>query len=128
MFSLADLRGGIGFGVDEASWVTAAYNIAEVAVVPLTPWLAAIISPRRAMRAGHRLLTLAGGVRAVGRPSFPVLVALRFLQGMGGGALIPLLLAQRAALHAAAPARLRLRGVWLSHRRTPLFAEGWRAC
>ena len=91
-FSLADLRGGVGIGVDEASWVSTAYNIAEVAVVPLTPWLAAIISPRRGIAAAAALLTLAGAFVPSEAANYPVLVALRFLQGMGGGALIPLLL------------------------------------
>ena len=91
-FSLADLRGGAGFGVDEASWVSQAYNIAEVVVVPITPWLAGIVSPRRAIAAAAALLTLAGAFVPLSVSHYPLLVALRFLQGLGGGALIPLLL------------------------------------
>ncbi len=91
-FSLADLRGGIGYGVDESSWVSLAYDIAEVAVVPMTPWLASIISPRRAIAAAAALLTVAGGFVPSAAPHLTWLVGLRFLQGMGGGALIPLLL------------------------------------
>ncbi len=91
-FSLADLRGGVGYGVDESSWVSLAYNIAEVAVVPMTPWLASIISPRRAIAAAAVLLTVAGGFVPSAAPNLPWLVGLRFVQGMGGGALIPLLL------------------------------------
>ncbi len=91
-FSLADLRGGTGLGVDEAAWVSEAYNVAEVMVVPLTPWLAAIVSPRRAIAAAAALLTLAGAFVPFSVQVYPLLVALRFLQGLGGGALIPLLL------------------------------------
>lgn len=91
-FSLADLRGGVGLGVDEASWVSTAYNIAEVVVVPMTPWLSSIVSPRRAIAAAAALLTLAGAFVPREAADFPVLVLLRFLQGLGGGALIPLLL------------------------------------
>lgn len=91
-FSLADLRGGVGYGVDEASWVSLAYNVAEVAVVPMTPWLSSIISPRRAIASAAVLLTVAGGFVPSAAPNLPWLVGLRFLQGMGGGALIPLLL------------------------------------
>ena len=91
-FSLADLRGGVGYGVDESSWVSLAYNIAEVAVVPMTPWLASIVSPRRAIAGAAVLLTVAGGFVPSAAPDLPWLVGLRFLQGMGGGALIPLLL------------------------------------
>ena len=48
-FSLQDLQGGTGLSVDPAAWVSLAYNVAEIAVVPVTPWLASIISPRRAI-------------------------------------------------------------------------------
>ena len=91
-FSLADLRGGTGLGVDEAAWVSAAYNIAEVMIVPATPWLASLISPRRAIAAAAALLTLAGAFVPALAANYPVLLGLRFLQGLGGGALIPLLL------------------------------------
>lgn len=91
-FALADLRGGFGIGIDEASWVGNAYNVAEIAVVPLTPWLASIISPRRAIALAITLLTLAGAA-CPSAPSYTWLVGFRFLQGLGGGALIPLFLA-----------------------------------
>ena len=92
-FSLADLRGGTGLGVDEAAWVSAAYNIAEIAVVPLTPWLASVISQRRAVAISVILLTVAGAlVPLAAQQSYELLVAMRFIQGLGGGALIPLLL------------------------------------
>ena len=92
-FSLADLRGGIGYGVDEAAWVSAAYNIGEIAVVPITPWLAAIVSQRLAVAGFVTLLTVAGAlVPWAAHQDYVLLVAMRFLQGLGGGALIPLLL------------------------------------
>jgi DHA2 family multidrug resistance protein len=92
-FSLADLRGGVGYGVDETAWVSAAYNIAEIAVVPITPWLSNIISARRAVALAVILLTLAGALVPVAQhQGYVWLVAMRFIQGLGGGALIPLLL------------------------------------
>ena len=92
-FSLADLRGGTGIGVDEASWVSAAYNIAEIAVVPFTPWLASVISQRRATAGAIIMLTVFGALCPwAAREGYTWLVCTRFLQGLGGGALIPLLL------------------------------------
>jgi MFS transporter, DHA2 family, multidrug resistance protein len=92
-FSLADLRGGIGYGVDEAAWVSAAYNIAEIAVVPMTPWLAGIISQRRAVAAAITLVSIAGALCPwAANQGYVWLLTMRFLQGLGGGALIPLLL------------------------------------
>ncbi len=90
-FAIADLRGAFGYNIDEASWVTEAYNVAQIGIVPLTPWLSSIISPRRAIAAAVALQTLAS-VAAPVAPNYSALVALRFLQGAGGGALIPLLL------------------------------------
>ena len=92
-FSVADLRGGVGYGPDEASWVSAAYNIAEIAVVPMTPWLASVISPRRALVLFATLLTVAGALCPwAAAQGFTWVVGMRFVQGLGGGALIPLLL------------------------------------
>ncbi len=90
-FALADLTGGFGVGPDEAAWVANAYNVAEIAVVPLAPWLASIVSPRRAIAFSIALLTVASAA-CPGAGDYRGLIALRFLQGLGGGALIPLLL------------------------------------
>ncbi len=122
-FSLADLRGGTGLGVDEASWVSVAYNVAEVAVVPMTAWLSGIISPRRAIAAAVALLTVAGAFVPIAVPHFGFLVAMRFLQGMGGGALIPLLL---LSVLRFAPPHQRVFGLAVYGfvtTATPLFAE-----
>ncbi len=92
-FSLQDLRGGTGYGEDEASWIATAYNVAEIFVVPVTAWLASIVSQRRAAAAAVALLTLAGVLCPwAAKQGYVWLVAMRFLQGLGGGALIPLLL------------------------------------
>ncbi len=90
-FSQADLRGGFGLGLDDGSWVVTAYNVAEIAVVPITAWLASLISPRRAVATALCAQTLAG-LLVPSAPSYTALIALRFIQGLGGGALIPLLL------------------------------------
>ena len=38
--SLADIQGAIGAGVDDGGWISTAYLIAEIVVIPLTGWLA----------------------------------------------------------------------------------------
>ena len=90
-FALADLTGGFGVGPDEASWVANAYNVAEIAVVPIAPWLAGIVSPRRAIAFSIALLMIASAA-CPSAPNYTCLIAFRFAQGLGGGALIPLLL------------------------------------
>ena len=90
-FALVDLRGGVGLGLDDGAWVTEAFNIATVAIVPITPWLAGVVSQRRAIAAAVVMLTLSAVAIPV-QSTYPGLVTFRFLQGAGGGALIPLLL------------------------------------
>ncbi|HBQ31334.1 MAG TPA: hypothetical protein DD739_01215, partial [Ochrobactrum anthropi] len=41
---LADIRGALGVGMDEASWLTTAYVVAEVAAIPSAVWLRSILS------------------------------------------------------------------------------------
>lgn len=90
-FARADLYGGLGIGQDAGSWITVAFNAGSVAVVVLTAWLSSIVSPRRAVAGFLVLLTLAA-VAVPAATTYPALVALAFLHGVGGGALVPLLL------------------------------------
>lgn len=89
--ALPDLRGGFGLGVDTGSWITTAFIAGELAIVPLTPWLAGAVTPRRAFAFAVPLAILAGAA-CPEAPNFASLVGLRFLQGMGDGMIIPLLL------------------------------------
>src|SRR5262245_12965517 len=45
--SLADIQGAIGAGMDDGGWVSTAYLVAEIVVIPLTGWLAQVFSVRR---------------------------------------------------------------------------------
>jgi DHA2 family multidrug resistance protein len=88
---LADLRGAFGLDVVDSGWVLAAYSMGEIAVIPLTPWLAGIFSPRRVVAAATVALTFAG-LLCTTEPGFQALLVLRFVQGLGAGALVPMLL------------------------------------
>jgi MFS transporter, DHA2 family, multidrug resistance protein len=90
-FGVADLRGGVGLDVDLSSWVTTAFSVGSIAIVPATPWLTDIFSLRR-MFVASILLTTASAVALGTVPTYPCIVLLRFLQGLGTGALLPLLL------------------------------------
>ena len=90
-FGVADLRGGVGLDVDLGSWVSTAFSVGSIAIVPATPWLTDIFSPRRTFVASILLTTVSAA--ALGTvPTYPFIVLLRFLQGLGAGALLPLLL------------------------------------
>src|ERR1041385_615433 len=44
--SLKDIQGTLSASVDEISWVSTAYLVAEIIVIPLTGWLSRVFSPR----------------------------------------------------------------------------------
>src|SRR5262250_1813130 len=44
--SLADIQGAIGAGIDEGGWISTAYLITEIIVIPLSAWLAQVFSLR----------------------------------------------------------------------------------
>jgi MFS transporter, DHA2 family, multidrug resistance protein len=44
--SLADIQGAIGAGIDDGGWISTAYLIAEIIVIPLSAWLAQVFSVR----------------------------------------------------------------------------------
>src|ERR1700730_16937068 len=44
---LADLKGALGFGFDDGSWISSAYNIALMFIGPFTVYVGALWGPRR---------------------------------------------------------------------------------
>src|SRR5215813_9784587 len=46
---LADLKGGLGFGFDDGSWISSAYNIALMFIGPFTVYLGALLGARRVL-------------------------------------------------------------------------------
>lgn len=106
---LADIRGALGFGLDDASWLATAYTVGELVATPFATWFAITLSVRRF----HRWMVTICAVIAAVMPlvhDLTLLIALRFLQGMSSGALIPILM--MAALKFLPP-NLRLHGLAL---------------
>jgi hypothetical protein len=44
--SLADIQGAIGTGADEGGWIVTAYLVAEIIIIPMSAWLARMLSLR----------------------------------------------------------------------------------
>ncbi|AST29482.1 MFS transporter [Ralstonia pseudosolanacearum] len=89
--ALADVQGALGFAQDDASWLNTAYAAGELAAMPFATWFAVTFSMRRfhlAMLAGA--LVLSAILPFV--QSLSLLLALRALQGLLSGALIPMLM------------------------------------
>ena len=56
--SLLDIEGGIGTGVDNGAWVSTAYLIGEIVVIPLTDYMSRVFSFRRYVLANAILFPL----------------------------------------------------------------------
>src|SRR5581483_9508902 len=87
--SLADIQGAIGAGIDDGGWVSTAYLIAEIVVIPLTGWLARVFSMRRYLLV-NAVLFLAFSAACAFARSLGEMIVLRACQGFAGGVLIPL--------------------------------------
>lgn len=85
--SLHDMQGNLGATTTEVGWVITAYAIGNVIIVPMTSFLAAQFGRRNYFAASIILFTvcsfLCGNATGIWE-----LVAFRFLQGLGGGALL----------------------------------------
>ncbi len=85
--ALNDMRGTLGATLTEVGWVITAYAIGNVIIVPMTSWLSQQFGRRNYFAASIILFTicsfLCGNATGIWE-----LVAFRFLQGIGGGALL----------------------------------------
>jgi DHA2 family multidrug resistance protein len=87
--SLRDIGGGLSAGADETVWVQTAYLIAEIIIIPLSGWLARVMSTRwlfAASAAGFTAASLLCGVAW----NIQSMIAFRAAQGFLGGSMIPL--------------------------------------
>src|ERR1700709_621745 len=85
--ALPDMRGSLGATLNEVSWVITAYSLANVIIVPMTSWLSQQFGRRNYFATSVVIFTvcsfLCGNATNIWE-----LVAFRFLQGLGGGALL----------------------------------------
>src|SRR5579871_5678739 len=87
--SLRDIGGGLSAGADETAWVQTSYLIAEIIVIPLSGWLARVMSTRWLFcvsAAGFTATSLACGWAW----DIQSMIAFRALQGFLGGSMIPM--------------------------------------
>ncbi|MDN3596629.1 MDR family MFS transporter [Zunongwangia endophytica] len=85
--ALNDMRGSLGATLTDIAWVITAYAIANVIIIPMTSWLSKQFGRRNYFAASIIIFTvtsfLCGNATNIWE-----LVAFRFIQGMGGGALL----------------------------------------
>jgi DHA2 family multidrug resistance protein len=85
--ALNDMKGNLGATLTEVGWVITAYAIANVIIVPMTSWLSQQFGRRNYFAASIIIFTtasfLCGNATGIWE-----LVLFRFIQGLGGGALL----------------------------------------
>ena len=85
--AIPHMMGNLGATLDEISWVSTGYIIANVIVIPMSGWLSSHFGRRRYLTASILLFVVAsffcGAATSLGG-----LVLWRVIQGLGGGALL----------------------------------------
>jgi MFS transporter, DHA2 family, multidrug resistance protein len=85
--ALKDMSGTLGATISEVGWVVTAYAIGNVIIVPLTSWLSQQFGRRNYFAVSIMLFTICSFLCGQST-SINELIIFRFLQGIGGGALL----------------------------------------
>src|SRR5215218_4058060 len=85
--AIPHMMGNLGATIDEISWVSTGYIIANVIVIPMSGWLSAYFGRRRYLT-GSIMLFVVASFMCGAATSLGGLVLWRVIQGLGGGALL----------------------------------------
>ena len=85
--AIPHMMGNLGATLDEISWVSTGYIIANVIVIPLSSWLSGFFGRKRYLT-GSILLFVAASFFCGAATSLGGLIFWRVVQGLGGGALL----------------------------------------
>ncbi len=87
-FGLADIRGALGFGFDEGSWINTVYGVAQMAVTPAAAWMSTVLSTRRVLLWTGTVFALTSVFPPLVH-DYDTIIALQFVRGLAVGAFIP---------------------------------------
>jgi DHA2 family multidrug resistance protein len=87
--SLKDIQAALGATLEEGSWISTSYLVAEIVVIPLTGWLSQVFSTRRYLLV-NAILFVFFSVCCAWAWNLPSMIVFRALQGFTGGILIPM--------------------------------------
>lgn len=85
--ALNDMKGNLGATLNDVSWVIASYAIANVIMIPLTSWLSQQFGRRNYFAVSIVIFTVSSFLCG-NSTNIWELVFFRFIQGLGGGALL----------------------------------------
>src|ERR1700674_3520841 len=89
--ALIDVRGALGIGHDSGTWIESLYVWAEIVGMAVSPWMAVTFTLRR-WTLFAIALCCSSSVPIPFSPNIEAIYALRLLQGLAGGLIIPLLM------------------------------------
>src|SRR6266705_6040207 len=87
--ALPHMQGSLSTSVEETSWVITSYLAANAIVIPATAWLTGVLGRRRLFLICTTVFTVSSFLSGLA-PNLPFLVAMRVLQGLGGGPVVPM--------------------------------------
>ncbi|GKT37698.1 Major facilitator superfamily like protein, partial [Aduncisulcus paluster] len=87
--SMAHMMGSFGASVSSITWVATSYSIAEIIMVTMAGWWSSLLGRRNFYLLSMLLFTL-GSIFCGIATSFEEMIIYRIIQGIGGGALIPI--------------------------------------
>src|SRR5262249_47706683 len=85
--ALPNIQGNLGVDIDQATFIITGYIVANVVIVPLTPWLQSRFGTRNYFATSIAIFTCASAMCGLSG-SLSALVFWRIVQGVGGGGLI----------------------------------------
>jgi MFS transporter, DHA2 family, multidrug resistance protein len=88
---LADLRGALHLGVDEASWINTSFNASMMFIGPFSVYLGGLLGPRRVLLCCACVFTVASAVLPFCH-SLAALIGLLVVAGLAAGTFYPLTL------------------------------------
>lgn len=87
--TLDHIRGTMSAGIDESAWAITSYIISNAIVMPMSDWLSRLFGRKRYLIFSVALFTTSSVLCGLSW-SLNSLIVFRVLQGVGGGALVPL--------------------------------------
>src|SRR6201997_3648946 len=88
---LPDLKGNLGFGFDDGSWISSSYNIALMFIGPFTVYVGALLGPRRLLFIAATSFTLICLLAPLIH-SYSLMIVAMILAGLTSGTFYPLTL------------------------------------
>jgi MFS transporter, DHA2 family, multidrug resistance protein len=87
--ALPHIAGSLSATPSEATWVLTSYLVANAIVLPMTGWLGNYFGRKRVLISCIVMFTIASALCGMAW-SLPTLIIARILQGVGGGAMVPI--------------------------------------